>query len=75
MEFIIACDLEGIHGVIGEAYKTLGESFDYQKAVEGAELEINTAAKALFDSGAEKVIVWDNHGGGGNVDFSSLIPE
>ena len=74
MKFIIACDLEGIHGVVGEPYKTLNETPDYEKAILGAELEINTAARALFDSGAETVIVWDNHGGGGNLDFSRLDP-
>ena len=42
--------------------------------MEGAELEINTAAKTLFDSGAEKVIVWDFHlcyVGGTNVPFEA----
>lgn len=72
MEFIIACDLEGIHGVVGEPYSTLNDSFDYRDAIIGAELEINAAARALFDNGASKVIVWDNHGGGGNIDFSRL---
>ena len=72
MEVMIACDLEGIHGVVGEPYQTLTDSFDYGKAVEGAILEINMAAKALFDSGATKVIVWDNHGKGKNIDFAAL---
>lgn len=38
MEFIIACDPEGIHGVVGEPYKTLNESYDYKAATEGAVL-------------------------------------
>lgn len=72
MEFLIACDLEGIHGVVGEPYQTLTDSHDYAAAVEGAVLEINTAAKALFDHGATKVLVWDNHGKGMNIDFDKL---
>jgi len=50
MKFIIACDLEGIHGVVGEPFLTLTESADYQAALEGALLEIDTAAKALYAS-------------------------
>lgn len=72
MEYLIAVDLEGIHGVVGEPNCTLTSSADYGKAVEGAQLEVNAAAQALFDSGAEKVAVWDNHGGGKNLDFTQI---
>ncbi len=72
MEFIICVDLEGIHGVVGEPYQTLTASCDYKHACEGAVLEINTVARALFDLGAKRVYVWDNHGGGGNIDTSLL---
>ena len=72
MNFLIACDLEGIHGVVGEPYKTLNQTPDYEKAKANAAREINTAAAALFDSGADKVYLWDNHGGGGNLDTSLL---
>ena len=72
MEFLIACDLEGIHGVVGLPYETLTATPDYAKAVEGAILEINTVTRTLFENGATKVAVWDNHGGGENIDFSKL---
>ena len=73
MQYLIAVDLEGIHGVVGEPNLGLRCSIaDYQVAIEGAVVEINAAAKALFDSGATKVVVWDNHGGGGNIDFSKV---
>jgi len=83
MEYLIAVDLEGIHGVVGEPNVGLLRSLaDYAVAVEGAVAEINAAVQALFDSGATKVFVWDNHAGGGNIDFSKvdsraeqLIPE
>ena len=73
MQFLIALDLEGIHGVEGERYKSLGgENPWYSVAKENAVKEINVVAKALFDCGATTVAVWDNHGGGGNVDFSKV---
>ncbi len=74
MEYLIAVDLEGIHGVLGEENKTLTAAADYAKACEGAALEINAVADALFTCGATKVAVWDNHGGGNNIDFE-LVDE
>lgn len=73
MEYLIAVDLEGVRGVVGVPYKGfLRELDDYNKAIVAATEEINTAARALFDNGATKVAVWDNHGGGGNLDFSKI---
>jgi len=72
MEYLIAVDLEGIGGVIGEPYKTLTESCDYEISTKNAVKEINSAAKALFDNGATRVAVWDNHGGKNNLDFSKI---
>ena len=73
-QYLINVDLEGIHGVVGEPYKTLTASFDYKTATENAVKEINTVAKALFETGAEKVVVWDNHGGSANLDYSTIDP-
>ena len=72
MRYLIAVDLEGIHGVLGEPYKTLTDARDYGLAAENAAKEINAAVRALFDEGAVLVAVWDNHGGGGNIDFSKV---
>lgn len=72
MEYLIAVDLEGIGGVVGEPYKTLTDSFDYQLATDNAAKEVNSVVNALFDNGATKVAVWDNHGGGRNLDFSKI---
>jgi D-amino peptidase len=70
---LLALDLEGVNNVAGEAYKGLAVgSKDYEIAKEQAVLEINAAAEALFDAGAEKVGLWDNHGGGVNVDPEKL---
>ena len=37
-----------------------------------AVLEINVAAEVLFAIGAETVALWDNHGGGGNIESAEL---
>ena len=75
MEYLIAIDLEGIHGVVGEPYGKLSKDSPYHApAAEAAALELNAAIKALFDNGATKVAVWDNHGGGNNIDFSKVDP-
>jgi D-amino peptidase len=36
--------------------------------------EANAAIRALFDSGAEKVVVWDSHSDGVNLAFEELDP-
>ena len=72
-DYLIAADLEGIHGIVGEPYKSLyPDVADYAKAIENAVKEINVAVKALFDAGAGRVAVWDNHGQGKNIDFSAI---
>lgn len=74
-QYLIAVDLEGVHGVVGERFdKLLSGHTDYAEAVEAATHEINAAVRALYDCGAGLVAVWDNHGGGGNLDFSKIDP-
>ena len=66
---LIALDLEGVNNVVGEAYSGLyRQSDEWKIAIKQAALEVNTAASALFDIGVEKIGLWDNHGGGNNVD-------
>ena len=79
MNYLIAVDMEGVHGVQGEPYHGQEPYFaigkdtrEYFKAVVSATEEVNTAAKALFDSGAESVYLWDNHGGRDNL-FLELV--
>ena len=72
MEYLIAVDLEGIHGIVGKKYEIMRTTPDYALSKENAVKEINVAVKALFDSGAHKVAVWDNHAGGGNLDFTKI---
>jgi D-amino peptidase len=70
---LIACDLEGVNNVVGEEYKGLYQGCEQWKiAKHQAALEINAAAEALFEAGAECVHLWDNHAGGGNIDVADL---
>ena len=70
---LLALDLEGVNFVVGKAYAGLEkESEDWYIAIKQAALEINAAAESLFEAGAEKVSLWDNHAGGGNIDPEAL---
>jgi D-amino peptidase len=74
-EYLIAVDLEGVHGTVGEPYGKLSkDAAPYPAAVEAAEAEVNTVARTLFACGADRVVVWDNHGGGGNLRRERLDP-
>lgn len=72
---LLALDLEGVNNVKGVPYEALSKGTDEWKIArkQGA-LEINAAASALFGAGAEKVALWDNHGGGHNIDPADLDP-
>ena len=79
MEYLIALDLEGVHGVKGEPLKVSPYAIgvgtgEYEVAKASAVQEVNRAVKALFDGGATRVLVWDNHGGRDNIDFSLVDP-
>ena len=75
MEYLLAVDLEGAHGVVGEPYKGLIPGMEeYDKAVENVTKEVNAAIEALFVAGATKVFVWDNHGNLDNLDFAKVDP-
>ena len=72
---LLLCDLEGVNNVVGEPYKGLGRgSEQWEIARRQAALELNAAADALFEAGAESVSLWDNHGGGNNIEPDDLDP-
>ncbi len=72
---LFLCDLEGVNNVIGEPYHGLGHSSgEWEKARREAALELNAAADALFGAGVGTVGLWDNHGGGHNIERSDLDP-
>ena len=71
--YLIAVDMEGVHGVVGVPYRGLAcELDDYKVAVDSATKEVNAVIKALYDGGANKVYVWDNHGNLDNLDFNLI---
>jgi D-amino peptidase len=72
MKFIIAVDCEGVAGVVGNHGKGLGESPNMNLASKQAVRETNAAAQALFDEGAEEVIIWDNHNGSLNLNYEEV---
>ncbi len=74
MNFIIGVDCDGPACVVGQAGRSLTFSGDYRFACGQATREADAAARALFDGGAEKVIIWDNHGSGANLEFDRLDP-
>ena len=70
---LLLCDLEGVNNVVGVPYEGLHKGTEqWEIARHQAALELNAAASALFDAGAEKVGLWDNHGGGNNIELSEL---
>lgn len=72
MKFMIAVDCDGPACVVGDPGKALSFSRDMPFAREQATRETDAAARALFDAGAERVVVWDNHGTGSNLVFDRL---
>ena len=74
-KILIALDLEGVNNVKGVPYEALSKDTDEWKiARHQGSLEVNAAADALFRAGAETVALWDNHGGGHNIDPADLDP-
>jgi len=72
MKFIVAVDLEGLACVVGAPGKSLNDSPNYELARLQGTREANAAARALFDCGADEVIIWDNHGGSINLIYDKL---
>ncbi len=74
MKFIIGVDCDGVACVVGQPGRSLSYSRDYGFARAQGAREADAAARALFDAGAERVVVWDNHGLGNNLDYDRLDP-
>ncbi|MGD8388293.1 MAG: M55 family metallopeptidase [Desulfobacteraceae bacterium] len=74
MKFLIGVDCDGPACVVGDPGRALSLSRDMPFAREQATRETDAAARALLDAGAERVVVWDNHGFGSNLVFDRLPP-
>ncbi len=62
MNFSIGVDCEGVACAVGVPGGVLNDSKNFEWVRGQATREANAAAVALFESGARRVIVWDNHG-------------
>lgn len=74
MDFIIGVDCDGLACVVGDPGRSLSFSRDFPWAKTQATREADAAARALFDAGADRVLVWDNHGLGANLHYEQLDP-
>lgn len=72
MKFMIGVDCEGVACGVGSPEASLNQSRNGAFAHLQATREADAAARALFDAGAERVIVWDNHGGSLNLHYDLL---
>ena len=70
-KYLVAIDMEGVACAIGVPYEGIsrGEGKNYAFAARQASREGCAAVDALFESGADEVIVWDAHGDGLNLDY------
>ncbi len=71
-KYYIAVDCEGVACAVGTPGIGLADSENYRFACLQATREANAAARALFDVGADEVIVWDAHGSGVNLCYDEL---
>lgn len=68
----ILTDIEGISNILGIDEINRRNIENYYIARKKLMLDVNTAARACFDAGVEKVTVLDGHGGGGNFIVEEL---
>ncbi len=74
MRVYISADLEGISGVVATDH-TSSEGSDYGRARRLMTAEVDAAARAALDAGAEEVVVNDGHGGMRNILIEELSPD
>ena len=72
MKFAIGVDCEGVACGVGSPGASLNSSRNLEFAKKQATREASAAASGLFDSGANQVIVWDNHNGSLNLSYDDL---
>ena len=78
MKVYIQTDIEGVAGF---CFRENRENTGYENILHRQRMyrllteEVNAAVRAAFDSGADEVLVNDNHGSGYNILFEELVPE
>ena len=76
MKVYINTDIEGVAGWVfyGSSAGTLANIKHLERMNRLLTDEVNAAAKAAFDSGADEVVINDNHGQAYNIIFEELDP-
>jgi D-amino peptidase len=73
VKILIACDMEGITGVVNWDQVTPGH-FEYPRFRKLMTQDANAAVRGAFDGGATEVIVTDGHWNGTNILVEELDP-
>ena len=73
MKILIACDMEGVTGVVNWDQVTPGH-YEYPRFRKLMTQDVNAAITGAFDSGATEVIVADGHWHGTNILLEELDP-
>jgi len=74
MRIYISADLEGISGVVATD-QTSNKGSDYDRARKLMTGEVNAAAEAAFEVGAEEVVVNDGHGSMRNILIDEVMSD
>ena len=69
---MVAVDLEGVACAYGPYGSNVEGAFNIEFVRKQATREANAAVRALFECGADDVIVWDNHGRGCSLNYDDL---
>ncbi len=73
MKILIACDMEGITGVVNWDQVTPGHT-EYARFRKLMTQDVNAAIRGAFDGGATEVVVADGHWNGTNILIEELDP-
>jgi len=73
MKILIACDMEGISGVVNWEQVTPG-SPEYPRFRTLMTADVNAAIRGVFEAGADEVLVADGHNLGNNLLIEELDP-
>lgn len=71
---MIMTDLEGPSGINGRSDGIGNTTVNSATACEALLQEVNACVEGLVKAGADKIIVWDGHGGSNSIDIMKLHP-
>ena len=74
MKIHIVTDLEGPSGTNGRSDGIGNKTINIPIACQVLTEEVNACVEGLLAAGAERIIVWDGHGGSNSIDITKLHP-